>query len=388
MKQLCFIFFIIMKKLLSLLIFFFVFAAAIAQNKIVQFVFTSDVHFGLTKEKFRDKQNLSAAEVNTAMVESMNSLSESILPMDNGINEGKKINGIDAVVITGDLCNRQEKGIQSATVSWKQFENSYINNLHLVDQNKQPAQLLLTPGNHDVSNAVGYYRPMQPLTDKASLIGMYNLMMQPSVLKTENNFNYSTDKIHYSRNIGGIHFVFVDAWPDSAERVWMEKDLLKVKSTTPVFIFTHSMPDVEARFFVNPNGDHSINEKDKFENLVTETFKDGNSVEDKSIIEQKELASFIKLHPNIKAYFHGHSNYTEYYDWKGPDQNIVLHCFRADSPMKGKYSAKDETKLAFELVTIDTDKKTMTVRECLWNAHPLAALQKIEWGISTTISTQ
>ncbi len=56
--------------------------------------------------------------------------------------------------------------------------------------------------------------------------------------------------------------------------------------------------------------------------------------------------------------------------------------------MKGKYSAKDETKLAFELVTIDTDKKTMTVRECLWNAHPLAALQKIEWGISTTISTQ
>ena len=213
-------------------------------------------------------------------------------------------------------------------------------------------------------------------------------MIQPSVLKTENNFNYSTDKVHYSRNIGGLHFVFVDAWPDSAERDWMEKDLSKVKSTTPVFIFTHSMPDVEARFFVNPNGDHSINEKDKFENLVTETFKDGTSVEDKAIIEQKELANFIQIHPNIKAYFHGHSNYTEYYDWKGPDQRIVLHCFRADSPMKGKYSAKDETKLAFELVTIDTDKKIMTVRECLWNAHPSDALHKIEWGISTTISIQ
>ena len=99
-------------------------------------------------------------------------------------------------------------------------------------------------------------------------------------------------------------------------------------------------------------------------------------------MEQKAFAVFIQQHQNIKAYFHGHTNYTEYYNWKGPDQNISLPCFRADSPMKGRYSAKDETKLAFELLTIDTVKKIMTVRECLWNADPTNTNTALAWGIS------
>ncbi len=355
---------------------------AVQNDSIIQFVFCSDLHFGLTKPVFRNKINVSAAEVNDAMLAKMNELPSLLLPNDNGIAAGKKINGIDAVIITGDICNRQEKDIQPASVSWKQFEEDYIGHLQLKDSKGNKTKLLLTPGNHDISNAVGFHRPMQPLTDKASMIGMYNLMIQPAVLKTEKTYDLSTDKIHYSKNIGSIHLVFVDAWPDSAERVWMEKDLRSVSSTTPVFLFTHSMPDVEARFFVNPNGDHSINEKDKFENLVTETFKDGSSVEEKTIIEQKAFAAFIQQHQNIKAYFHGHNNSTEYYNWTGPDKNISLPCFRADSPMKGRYSAKDETKLAFELITIDTVNKKMTVRECLWNTNPADPNTVLGWGIS------
>jgi len=352
---------------------------------IIQFVFTSDVHFGLTKPTFRNQKNVAAAEVNAAMIKQINLLPSMNFPDDNGVSANHNINGIDAVIITGDIANRQENDVQSATDSWKQFEEDYLFQLHVSNKSGHKTTLLLTPGNHDISNAIGFHRPMKPLTDNASMRGMYNLMIQPVTPKTATNYNYPADKIHYSKDIEGVHLIFVDAWPDSAERVWMEKDLSKIKSTTPVFIFTHSMPDVEARFFKNPNGDHSINEKDKFENLVSETFKDGTSVEDNAIIEQKALANFIKIHPNIKAYFHGHSNYTEYYDWKGPDQNINLHCFRADSPMKGKYSAKDETKLAFEIITIDTSKKIMTVRECLWNAHPDNSLQPIEWGISRTL---
>jgi len=378
-----------MKKLIITIACFFLGAIGYGQDNIIQFVFCSDLHFGLTKPVFRNRINVSAAEVNKAMVAKMNTITSMTLPDDNGIASGKKINGIDAVIITGDICNRQEKDIQSATASWKEFEEDYIRGLHLTDKKGNKIKLLLTPGNHDISNAIGYHRLMMPLTDKASLIGIYNLMIQPSVTKTENNFNYSVDKIHYSKNIGGIHLVFVDAWPDSAERVWMEKDLQSVSISTPVFLFTHSMPDVEARFFVNPNGDHSINEKDKFENLVTEGFKDGISVEDKAISEQRALASFIKIHPNIKAYFHGHSNYTEYYNWTGPDQNISLPCFRADSPMKGRYSSKDETKLAFELITIDTEKKIMTVRECLWNANPSnSSANDLNWGVSINTSLQ
>ena len=358
------------------------------KDSVIQFIFTSDVHFGLTKTTFRNQSNVSAAKVNAAMIEQMNKLPFTNFPNDDGVKAGKKINGIDAVIITGDICNRQEKDIQSATDSWNEFEKEYTYNLHLKDDKDHQTKLLLTPGNHDISNAIGYHKPMNPLTDKASLINIYNSMIHPAILKTEKTFNYSTDKIHYSRDIGSIHLVFVDAWPDSAERVWIENDLSKIKTTTPVFIFTHSMPDVEARFFINPSGDHSINEKDKFENLVTETFKDGYSVEDKAIIEQSALAKFIQIHPNIKAYFHGHSNYTEYYDWNGPDKNIALHCFRADSPMKGKYSSKDETKLAFELVTIDTNKKIMTVRECLWNSSPSDNAHPIKWGSEITVQLQ
>jgi len=54
------------------------------------------------------------------------------------------------------------------------------------------------------------------------------------------------------------------------------------------------------------------------------------------------------------AYFHGHFQLTEFYTWKGPDNDIALNTFRSDSPMKGKFSGKDETKLAFQLIVFDT----------------------------------
>jgi len=366
----------------------FVYTGALAQASVVQFIFTSDVHFGLQKEVFRGEKNVPAYIVNDKMVQQMNILPEAILPKDGGVNDGKKVGPIDALVITGDIANREESGIQNATDSWRQFASVFIDKIQLRDKTGAKTTLLLTPGNHDISNAIGFHRPMVPVTDPSSMVGMYNLMIQPAVPKTNTSFHYPADKIHCSRNIGGIHFVFVDAWPDSAERVWMEKDLAQVKLSTPVFLFTHSLPDVEARFFVNPNGDHSVNDKDKFENLVMEVFKDGVSVEDKAILEEKAFVSFIQKHPNIKAYFHGHNNFTEYYQWKGPDQTLSLPCFRADSPMKGRVSSKDETKLAFDLVSVNTSTKTITVRECLWNAHPADPAQTISWGMSTTFSLE
>ncbi len=38
--------------------------------------------------------------------------------------------------------------------------------------------------------------------------------------------------------------------------------------------------------------------------------------------------------------------------------------------MKGRFSRKDETKLSFQVVTLDPVSRTMTVRECLWNCGP------------------
>jgi hypothetical protein len=166
----------------------------------------------------------------------------------------------------------------------------------------------------------------------------------------------------------------------------MEQDLKSIPENMPSFIFTHADPNSEARFFRNPNGDHSINSNDKFENLVEEVFKDGVSVKDSTTIEQRGLVSFLQSHKNIKAYFHGHTNFAEYYEWVGPDKNIHLPCFRSDSPMKGRSSSKDETKLSFNIISIDTEHREMTVRECFWNAHPLEATQKLEWGMENKIT--
>ncbi|MFX8645045.1 hypothetical protein ABTM18_20080, partial [Acinetobacter baumannii] len=74
----------------------------------------------------------------------------------------------------------------------------------------------------------------------------------------------------------------------------MEQDLKTVPTTTPVLVFAHANPDVEARFFINPNGDHSINEKDHFENLLSETFKDGSTVNELTVLEQKAWVAFLQ----------------------------------------------------------------------------------------------
>jgi hypothetical protein len=351
------------------------------KDSIVHFIFTSDVHFGLTKNNFRGKANVPAFEVNKAMVQAMNLLKGQKIPNDNGVFSNEIINGFDATIITGDIANRMEEGVQSATKSWNEFKTVFLDSLQITSADNLKTNLFVVPGNHDMSNAIGFHRPMSPKKDPASMLGMYNLMF-PEKMTTI--FDSSLCRIHYSKDISGVHFIFLSLYPDSAERVWMEKDLIKVSTTTPVLLFTHSIPNVEPRFFGNPNGIHDVNQEDKFENLVPERYKDGKDVKGATTIEQNEFVSFIKKHQNIKVYFHGHENFTEYYTYKGPNNDINLNCIRTDSPMKGRVSAKDETKLAFELVTINTKTKKLTVREVLWNNPSLS--NYFTWGQATTIS--
>lgn len=356
-------------------------ANAQSNDSIIHFIFTSDVHFGLGKDHFRNNENVSALDVNKAMVQIMNQLPSVNLPDDNGVLQNRQVKGIDALIITGDIANRMEGGIQSATESWKQFKTIFIDSLHLKNKNGINTNLWVMPGNHDMSNAIGFHRPMSPQKDPGSMIGIYNLMFPNKPVKT---FDSSIHRIHYSKDLNGIHFIFLSLFPDSAERVWMEKDLKKVKKQTPVLLFAHSIPDVEPRFFENPNGIHDINEKDKFENLVPERYKDSKDVKGQTTLEQNGFVDFLKKHVNIKVYFHGHENWTEYYQYKGPENNVNLTCIRTDSPMKGRVSSKDETKLAFELVSINTNLNMLTVREILWNSNKYST--RFDWGKSINIS--
>ena len=380
-----------MRACLFFISFFCSVTLATAQNNngtILQFIFTSDAHYGIVRPSFRGQENVTGKNVNMAMLQKINSLPTAVFPEDGGVAAGKTTGPIDFIVEGGDIANRMEIPIQSATTSWQQFEADYLHKINLIDHSGKPAPLLIIAGNHDISNAIGHYKTMSPTTDATSMAGIYNLMMKPSVALTKETYNYNIHRIHFSKNMNGIHFMFINLWPDSAERIWMKKDLRKISRRKPVIIFTHDQPESEAKHFSNPNN-LPFNATDKFENLLAEHYKDvAKATTDggKTALEQAGWISFIKRHPNIKAYFHGNSNWNEFYDYKGIKNDISLPMFRVDSPMKGKYSAKDETRLSFQVITIDTLLRRITVRECLWNTLPKNITAPLQWGESRTIS--
>jgi len=355
---------------------------------VIQFVFTSDAHYGITRSSFRGTANADAHTVNAAMLDKINSISSVLLPLDSGVNSGNLAGAVDFLVEGGDIANRMEIPIQNATVSWEQFQTDYLKGLKLIDHSGGAAKIFIIPGNHDISNAVGFYRAMSPAQDAASMVNVYNLMMQPATPKTNTSYRYPLDKINYSRNIAGIHFMFVNLWPDSLERIWMEMDLQNISSEVPIIVFAHDQPECEAKHFSNPNPPHDINAIDKFENLLAEYYKDASDIstdKQNTTIEQKGWVRFLKKHPNIKAYFHGNSNYNEFYVYTGTDNDVALNTFRVDSPMKGKFSSKDEKKLSFQLVSINAVTGKMTARECLWNPDPDHPEKSVKWGISKTV---
>ena len=346
----------------------FFFVAAAAPPRTIRFAFTSDAHYGITRPHFRGHDHVDAQVVNRAIVEAIN-----------------RVGPLDFIAQGGDLANREEETeagpIQSSAASWAQFQADYIDGLTTTTAAGRKASLYIVPGNHEVSNAIGFYKPMRPLVDKTALVEIYNRMMTPRRPRTAETYDPS-DRVLYSHTIGGVHFVFITIWPDSVVRAWLENDLARIDRATPVVLFTHDQPEAQAKHFTNPNGAHDINATDKFENLLAERLADGTTIEAPTLIEQQQLERFLERHRNITAYFHGNSNWNEFYDWTGPSHTLMLHTFRVDSPMKGAVSADDESRLSFQVATIDTVSWTLMVRECLWNVTPGSLL----WGETKTVS--
>ncbi|MCC8425055.1 metallophosphoesterase [Mucilaginibacter sp. UR6-11] len=361
---------------------------SLAMSQVTQMVFISDVHYGITRKNFRGATHVNAQLVNQALIKQLNILPLLTLPADHGVGSGKKIAAVDYLIETGDIANRMEPPYQTAAISWQQFWSDYGHRLTLVDGEHQLVKLLLVPGNHDISNAIGSSKLMQPKTDPTALVQLYNRMMKPAQPKTNESYNYVTDKINYSVNVHGVHMLFITVWPDSVERIWMQKDLQKVPETTPVIIFCHDPPIADPKHFTNPLPPYEMTAENKFENIIPEHYKEGSNAfkdEEATAIEQRGWVTFLKAHPNIRAYFHGHSNYNEFYVYHGPDHDVALNTFRVDSPMKGKYSATDETKLSFQLLTLDASTLQLTVRECLWNTNPESPAAPTIFGASETI---
>jgi len=352
----------------------------------VSFVFTADPLFGINRGVFHEDKAIDARYANREMVEKINTLPGITFPNDGELQAGQSISGIDFVVVGGNIGSRSEVTgiIQSAEDSWKDFQKVYVDGLQVKDHNGLRAPLFVEPGNQDVSNAIGYYKKMEPAKDPSVLVGIYNAMMNPAAPLTSKNFDVAVNKIHYSRDVGGIHLVFVNVWPDSAERAWMETDLANRPAGSPVILFSNVSPDVATSLLTNPNGKHDINKDDKFENVIPEVFQGGTKVDDKSTIHERALAVFVKKHPEIKAYFHGNQAVSDLKVWLGPDADFLLPTFSADSPVKGTISAKQEELVSFFVATVDVDAKQLTVRECFWNKEPKQKHGPLAWGNHTT----
>src|SRR5215471_14810688 len=120
-----------------------------AQSTEVQFVFTSDVHYGLTRPSFRGAHNVDAHVVNAAMVAKINLLEKTSFPADGGRRSEEIVGPIDFVAVGGDIANRAEQvnevEIQSASTSWSQFRMDYLNGLNLHDPLGRKTPLYVVP---------------------------------------------------------------------------------------------------------------------------------------------------------------------------------------------------------------------------------------------------
>ena len=172
-----------------------------------QFVFTSDAHYGIKRPTAGIFNGYSSGfQVNGAMVSVINTISDvTTLCNDGSLNACQKVGAIDFVVEGGDISNRSEgtnrpatpTTYQNAATTWAQFKTDYIDGLTLRDKTGSQSPLYIMPGNHDVSNAIGYYKtPMNAADgsglDATSYTQIYNLMMKPATALTNQAFTGAT----------------------------------------------------------------------------------------------------------------------------------------------------------------------------------------------------
>ena len=110
-------------------------------ENILQFTFTSDAHYGIKRKTFRGDNAVDGHTVNDAMINEMNKLPATRLPLDNGVNAGKLTGPIDYVIEGGDVANRMQIPGQSDAASWSQFSMDYINGITLTGHDQKRATL-------------------------------------------------------------------------------------------------------------------------------------------------------------------------------------------------------------------------------------------------------
>jgi len=417
---------------------------------IVNFVYTSDNHYGIVRPIFRGAFNVAGQTVNEAMIEKINALPGLTFPSDGGVGAGQAVGHIDLLVDTGDFANRSEPQaavtanpslnylgstvsypgmsvytVDVSSVTWSQYQHDFLGDantgnragglLTLKDSQGLGIPVFLSPGNHDVSDAIGMNGKIPAANvDASSYVQIYNRMaaysgkapINTNVFANPADYTNVNLRVNYSFDVGGVHVQVVNMFPDRNILDWMTADLGSVAASTPVFVFCHApvnMAAGETKVFGNPTNTSSSAGADiPFALTGTDsatTYKDMNSA-------KQCVADWLMQHPNVRAMFNGHDNFNGSTNWNGQDANGNLIAardaawqgvtlFRVDSPMKGNISGSSatgplagigmETNLSFQVYSYDTAARKLTEREYLWNSS--ADTNGGAWSVqATTIS--
>ena len=414
---------------------------------IVNFVYTSDNHYGIVRPFFRGGVNVSAQTVNEAMIAKMNTLPSLTFPNDGGVGAGQLVGHIDFLVDTGDLANRSEpqaavgainnvsylgatvnypgNAAYTAAVSsvtWAQYQHDFLGDtntgnragglLTLQDSQGRGIPIFLSPGNHDVSDAIGMLGKIPAANvDATSYVQIYNRMtpysgkapIATNVFSNPGDYTNINLRVNYSFDIGGVHVQSVNMFPDRQVLDWMSADLATVPASTPVFLFCHvplNMAAGETKVFGTPTNTSSTwagNIPFPLSGADTATsYKDMNSA-------KQSVADWLMAHPQVKALFSGHDNFNGATGWNGQDANGNLIAardaawpgvtlFRVDSPMKGDISGVSatgalagigmETNLSFQVYSFDLATRRLTEREYLYDNT--ADTNSGAWSVQTT----
>ena len=127
---------------------------------------------------------------------------------DGGLRAGQPVGSVDFLVDGGDITNRAEGEGPSAIQSAAEIVGAIPDRSAIegpdADRTGVAGEGLRypLPGNHDVSNAIGYPRVMTPATDKAAMVEIYNSMMWPATPKTPATYSYPHGSCLTSRMSG------------------------------------------------------------------------------------------------------------------------------------------------------------------------------------------
>jgi DNA repair exonuclease SbcCD nuclease subunit len=424
--------------------------AATTLSEVVNFVYTSDNHYGIVRPIFRGTFNVSGQTVNEAMIARMNTLPAQSFPNDGGVAAGQAVGNVDFLMDTGDIANRSEP--QTAivatnitylgasvsypgnatytapisSVTWGQWQHDFLGDantgnsagglLTLTNNAGQGIPVFLSPGNHDVSDAIGMNGKVTGANvDATSFVQIYNRMtpysgkaaITTNVFANPGNYTNVNLQVNYSFNIGGVHVQCVNMFPDKNVQQWMSADLTNVPATTPVFLFCHvplNMAASETKVFGTPTNTSSSAGADiPFTLSGTDS---PTSYADMNAAKQS-VADWLVAHPNVRALFSGHDNFNGATNWKGQDANNNLIAardsawsgttlFRVDSPMKGDVSGVSstsgsltgigmETNLSFQVFSLDIANRRLTEREFYYNNTADSSGNGVWSGQSTTI---